>query len=75
MNDAGTSLGQGLMKSWVGTGEGRARKSVCVGMNVRECPAYRADFLKNLQECLAFEDMNSSDRASEVSFGKSLYWP
>ena len=29
------SLGQGLMRSWVGTGEERVRKSgCCVGVNV-----------------------------------------
>ena len=49
------------MKSWVGTGEGRARKNVCcVGMNARVFVMYYgnvqhivyANFLQNLQECL-----------------------
>ena len=43
------------MKSWVGTGELREGKKECV-LNVRVfvmyCPAYRADFLQKLQECL-----------------------
>ena len=61
------------MKSWVGTGEGRARKNVCcVGMNARVFVMYygnvqhivytiRANFLQNFQECLgdSFSDFDT----------------
>ena len=64
------------MKSCVGTGEGRARKSVCcVGMSVRECCGnvqhIELTFCRICRNALEivflhFETMNRSDKASFV---------